>query len=109
MMRCKAILYFTACASALLWGNPVRAQQSTQAAAPESGGIEEIIVTARKREESLLKVPVIETAIPHAQLRETADDRSGGPADDCSRFDVGPEHPHHRHAARHTGHRVDGL
>jgi iron complex outermembrane receptor protein len=54
-------------AFALLWSSPVRAQQATQAAATP-GELQEIIVTARKREESILNVPVIETAIPQAKI-----------------------------------------
>ena len=52
------------------WGGPVCAQQST-AAAPQAGqneALQEFIVTARKREESVLNVPVIETVIPRAEL-----------------------------------------
>src|ERR1700733_1512245 len=67
----KTALYITAaCVSALLSSSPVRAQQSTEATVPQqqSAGLEEIIVTARKREESLLDVPVIETAVPKIQL-----------------------------------------
>jgi iron complex outermembrane receptor protein len=49
-----------------------RAQAQSAAAAPSTGGeigqLEEITVTARKREESLLNVPVDEQAIPAARL-----------------------------------------
>src|SRR5437868_1214830 len=54
-----------AIAAALLtlpvWQTPVFAQRET----------EEIIVTARKRQESILNVPVIETAISKAALERT--------------------------------------
>ena len=40
-----------------------------EAAAPEVGGIEEVIVTARKREESVQDVPVLVTAISAEQIR----------------------------------------
>lgn len=53
-----ALCLTTICGSALLSAAPVKAQQ-----------LEEIIVTARKRQESILNVPVVETAIPQAQLQ----------------------------------------
>ena len=60
--HCKAILLVsTACASALICAAPVRAQ--------EGRGLEEVIVTARKRQESILNVPVVETAIAQKQLQ----------------------------------------
>lgn len=69
-MRCKTTLYAVAASISALSGTAVQAQQDTQAAAsaPKAGELEEIIVTARKREESILDVPVIETAIPQAKL-----------------------------------------
>jgi iron complex outermembrane recepter protein len=45
---------------------PVQAQE----ARPGAAGLEEVIVTARKREESLQEVPVAVTAISSEQLRE---------------------------------------
>jgi iron complex outermembrane receptor protein len=53
------MLTATACASALLTALPAQAQDNQ---------LGEIIVTARKRQESILNVPVIETAIPQAKL-----------------------------------------
>jgi iron complex outermembrane receptor protein len=47
----------TACVAALVAAAPARAQQ-----------IEEVIVTARKRQESILNVPVVETAISQQRL-----------------------------------------
>jgi len=42
---------------------------SAQTTAPEQeGGVEEVIVMARKRQESILQVPVIETVLARAQL-----------------------------------------
>lgn len=58
----------TVCVCALLGSSPVRAQQ-VAATASSTGTLEEIIVTARKREESLLDVPVIEAVIPQAKLQ----------------------------------------
>jgi iron complex outermembrane receptor protein len=46
-------------APAVLWTAPAAAQDTTAS---------EIIVTARKRQESILNVPVVETAIPQQQL-----------------------------------------
>ncbi len=60
------------CGVALLCNGRLQAQQSPQAdASPQSTGeLQEIIVTARKREESLISVPVVEVAIPQAQLEK---------------------------------------
>jgi iron complex outermembrane receptor protein len=51
----------TACGAALLMAPEARAQA-------QGNAISEIIVTARKRQESILNVPVIETAIPQERL-----------------------------------------
>jgi len=59
MLIRKSFLAATACASALVAAMPAAAQEAQ---------LSEIIVTARKRQESILNVPVIETAIPQAQL-----------------------------------------
>jgi iron complex outermembrane receptor protein len=54
----KATIYLIiVCGAALLGAAPARAQQ-----------VEEVIVTARKRPESILNVPVVETVIPQARL-----------------------------------------
>jgi iron complex outermembrane receptor protein len=68
--RCKTILYAMAPCVFAFSGISVHAEDETQpaAAAPRAGELEEIIVTARKREESLLNVPVIETAISQSKL-----------------------------------------
>jgi iron complex outermembrane receptor protein len=50
-----------AAAPAFVIAPPVKAQDSAQ--------LSEIIVTARKRQESILNVPVVETAIPQQQLQ----------------------------------------
>lgn len=42
---------------------PAMAQSATTAAAPQAGGLEDIVVTARKRQESAQSVPVAVTAI----------------------------------------------
>jgi iron complex outermembrane receptor protein len=55
------LLTATASASALLIGVPARAQQ-------QGAAIQEVIVTARKREETLLKVPVVAQVISGEQL-----------------------------------------
>ena len=69
--RCQSIFCATtACIAVLLCTAPVRAQQGEQPSVSEqkSGEIGEIMVTARKREESILNVPVVETAIPQVQI-----------------------------------------
>src|SRR3546814_1707029 len=43
---------------------------SSTRTSPSAFGLEDIIVTARKREESLQKVPIAVTAITNEQLRE---------------------------------------
>jgi iron complex outermembrane recepter protein len=69
--RCKAIFCVTTVCVSALWGSRVPAQQSTQAATPAQATqeLQEVIVTARKREETLLNVPVIETAIPQSRIQ----------------------------------------
>jgi Outer membrane receptor proteins, mostly Fe transport len=67
--RCKAVLCATsAFASLLIATDPLVAQSTPTASEPRSA--EDIIVTARKRQESLLKVPVVETAIPKMRLEQ---------------------------------------
>ncbi|CAN7297827.1 TonB-dependent receptor [Phenylobacterium sp. LjRoot225] len=51
----------------LLAASPAAAQPGAEAAQPSQ--LTEIIVTARKRQESILNVPVIETALPAVQLQ----------------------------------------
>ena len=59
-MKLKALLYISA---AIVTGGPVAAQ-AQQAVPPTGAGIgDEIIVTARKRQETLLDVPVAVTAV----------------------------------------------
>jgi iron complex outermembrane receptor protein len=57
-----SLLAATACVSALI--PAVAAAQAAQ----NPGQLQEIIVTARKRQESILNVPVVETAIPQQKL-----------------------------------------
>lgn len=47
---------------------PVHAQETRAKAAPATNQIQEVIVTARKRQESILNVPVVETAVSQEQL-----------------------------------------
>jgi iron complex outermembrane receptor protein len=56
---CTLLLTTSACVSALIAATPVRAQEAQ---------LSEVIVTARKRQESILNVPVIETAIGQQKL-----------------------------------------
>jgi len=69
MTRCKALLLMTtACGTALLGASAGWAQQAAPPTAQSQARVGEIIVTARKRQESILNVPVVETAIPQQQL-----------------------------------------
>jgi iron complex outermembrane receptor protein len=61
----RALLVTSACLASLLGVAPARAQVQGQR---QSTIVGEIIVTARKRQESILNVPVVETAIPQQQL-----------------------------------------
>jgi iron complex outermembrane receptor protein len=54
--------------AALAWAGPGFAQQAARPAAAPANQLGEIIVTARKRQESILNVPVVETAIPQQRL-----------------------------------------
>lgn len=66
-LRTSTILATVAVAAILeSAANPVTAQSSSQSA--ESTSIEEIVVTSRKREESLLDVPLSITALSAAQI-----------------------------------------
>jgi iron complex outermembrane receptor protein len=58
---------------ALAQGTPGAAQR-TSADAPVRWELEEVIVSARKRDESILKVPVIETVISEESLSKTNSD-----------------------------------
>ena len=66
-------LYLTACLLALLCSGPSHAQQATSSAVevPQQE-LGEIVVTARKRQESSLDVPVIENIIQPAQIESLA-------------------------------------
>jgi iron complex outermembrane receptor protein len=57
------------CLVAAVTGGLVQAQQSGSNA-PVYQGLDEVVVTARKRDESILKVPVVEIAIPQAKLEQ---------------------------------------
>ena len=77
-----------------LWAVPlsVAVAVPTQAQAPDDGvALEEIVVTARKREENLLVVPLAITAVTNAQLeRQGVKDVSGLISRDPSlNFDTG--------------------
>jgi len=61
----------TALAVLTCWSGPALAREA-QPAATEPGGLGDIIVTARKREESVLKVPVVLTAIGEEKLDRLA-------------------------------------
>ena len=61
----KSILLAAASVGAILAANPVQAQESDDSPKVQNG---DIIVTARKRQESVLKVPVVETVITPEML-----------------------------------------
>jgi outer membrane receptor protein involved in Fe transport len=57
--------------STLLWSeSPVHAQTNNSSGADSSGGLEEVLVTATKREESVQSVPMSITAITAVQLEQ---------------------------------------
>jgi iron complex outermembrane recepter protein len=60
----------TAAAAMIFTAAPAAAQPASSPVATENAEMTEIIVTARKRQESILKVPVIETAISQKQLEQ---------------------------------------
>jgi iron complex outermembrane receptor protein len=65
----KRLLFLSAgCAAALVGAGPVSAQPAPRTAAAPAQ-LQEIIVTARKRQESILNVPIVETAIPQQTLQ----------------------------------------
>jgi iron complex outermembrane receptor protein len=68
--RKLALLYCATISSGLAAMGPAAAQTAAPAAAP-SPVIGEVIVTARKRQESILNVPVVETAVGPKQLERT--------------------------------------
>ncbi len=53
-----------------LVATPAAAQQAEAPEASEQGGLTEIVVTARRREESLQDVPVSVTALSAAQIQK---------------------------------------
>src|SRR5579862_1333952 len=57
-----------ACVVAAQAWMPLRAEDRTAEGTKPMQDLDEVVVTARKREESILKVPVVETAIPEAKL-----------------------------------------
>jgi iron complex outermembrane receptor protein len=63
-----ALLLGATSSAALLAGAPARAQQQGEYATRSRSEVQEVIVTARKREESILYVPVVETALPQVTL-----------------------------------------
>ena len=78
-MSTKATLLSIAIGS-VLQAVPVMAQVSGQSGTQPGArvGLEEIVVTARKREESLLDVPVIETVLTQETLEATKTDNLYG-------------------------------
>ncbi len=68
--RLNAILCATASLLTLTGVPPALAQQSAQPAASTGAGLEEIVVTARRKEEQVQTVPVSITVVSGAQLEE---------------------------------------
>ena len=61
------------CSTAILsigYAMPVRAQQAAQAASADNPGFEEIVVTARRREERIQTVPIAITAFSQDSLKK---------------------------------------
>jgi len=71
-MQSRLILAFSATASllALSAGHPAFAQTNAQAAAGAATGMEEIVVTARRKEEKLQSVPIAITAFTQADVEK---------------------------------------
>jgi iron complex outermembrane receptor protein len=69
--RVSTLIYLASC-SALGFSIPAPAQQADQPAASGGSGLEEIIVTARRKEERLQTVPVAITAFTPAAIQEKA-------------------------------------
>jgi len=71
-MQSKLILAFSATASVLALGagKPAIAQQNAQASATNESGLEEIVVTARRKEEKLQSVPIAITAFTQADVEK---------------------------------------
>ena len=63
MIRNTSSLLAGVAVSAALWTMPAMAQDAAVADNATAGGLEDIIVTARKRQESVQDVPVAVTAI----------------------------------------------
>jgi iron complex outermembrane receptor protein len=68
--RISTILFGAASVFALTYAEPAPAQQGAQPAATGSAGLEEVVVTARRREEKLQSVPVSVTVFTGAALED---------------------------------------
>ena len=66
-MRLKAILSLTSCACALAAGAPVLAADGASA---EDNGLEDIVVTAQRREENLQKAAIAVSAVSGDSLTQ---------------------------------------
>jgi iron complex outermembrane receptor protein len=64
-----AMLAASGLAIAMLQAAPAYAQAAAEEAAPQSGGLEEIVVTANRREQNLQDVPIAVTAVTSAALQ----------------------------------------
>ncbi len=71
-MRARALLLSAVSAAALLAGGQAAAQTADPAPAQAEAGSQEIIVTARKRSESLMKTPLAVTALDSTALEEAS-------------------------------------
>lgn len=65
--RLRMAVAVGACACAAGWGGPVIAQQTAQLSV---GGLEEIVVTARRRQENIQQIPLAITALSTDEIRE---------------------------------------
>src|SRR4051794_14470269 len=69
-IRIGRSLLLGAAAMGCLAATPGQAQQVAQAQIAQSSGLEEIVVTARRREERIQSVPVAITALSNDEIRE---------------------------------------
>jgi iron complex outermembrane receptor protein len=74
----RSVRYCLAASAALLSMPPAHAQQAPAASPAATGSLEEVIVTARRREESMQEVPIAVSAFSADQLRQLqAEDLAG--------------------------------
>ena len=98
----QALLMSTAMVSAAAFAGPVLAQTATTAAAPASTGLEEVVVTARKREENLQTTPVSASVLSARRRLEAASRQLPGFARGRSRSAGHAHRRRRRHQPHHS-------